>query len=70
MAPNFSKFKESVEELYNNNISINTISNILQKPKSSIYNAIARIKRKKTSFNKTSLDLNKTKGRPIKKIQN
>ena len=49
---------------------INIILNILKKSKSSIYNAIARIKRKKTFFNKTSLNLNKTKGRLIKKIQN
>ena len=70
MAPNFSKLEKKVEELYNNNISINTISNILKKPKSSIYNAIARMKRKKTSFNKTSLNLNKTKSGPIKKVQN
>ena len=68
MAPNFSKLEKKVEELYNNNISINTILNILKKPKSFIYNAIARIKRKKTSFNKTSLNLHKTKSRLIKKV--
>ena len=70
MAPKFSKLEEKVEELYINNIPINTILNIIKKPILSIYNAIACIKRKKTSINKTSLDLNKTKSGPIKKIQN
>ena len=70
MAPKFSKLEEKVEELYINNTPINTILNITKKPISSIYNAIARIKRKKTSINKTSLNLNKTKSGPIKKIQN
>ena len=68
MAPKFSKFKEKVEELYINNISINTILNIIKKPKSSVYNAIRRIKDKKQNKNNKSLDLNKTKTGPIKKI--
>ena len=62
MAPKYLKLEEKVEELYNNNIPINTILNILKKSKLSIYNAIARIKRKKIFFNRTSLNLNKTKG--------
>lgn len=70
MAPKFSKLEEKVEELYSNNTPINTILNITKKSKSSIYNAIAYIKRKKMSINKTSLNLNKTKSRLIKKIQN
>ena len=70
MAPKFSKLEEKVEKLYTNNISISTILNILKKPKSSIYNAIKRINRKKTSINKTSLNLSKTKSGSIKKIQN
>ena len=61
MAPKFSKLEEKIEELYNNNIPINIILNILKKPKSSIYNAIAYIKRN-FFFNITSLNLNKTKG--------
>ena len=68
MAPKFSKLEEKVEELYINNTLINTILNIIKKPKSSIYNAIKRINRKTTSINKTSLNLNKTKSGPIKKI--
>ena len=70
MAPKFSKLEERAEELYINDIPINTILNILKKPKSSIYTAIRRIKDKKKNFNNNSLNLNKTKGRPIKKIQN
>ena len=70
MAPKFSKLEEKVEELYTNNISISTISTILKKPKSSIYTAIRRIKDKKNNFNKTSLNLNKTKSGPIKKVEN
>ena len=70
MAPKFSKLEEKVEELYTNNISISTILTILKKPKSSIYTAIRRMKDKKKNFNNNSLNLNKTKGRPIKKIQN
>ena len=46
MTPKFSKLEEKVEELYINNIPINTISNITKKHKSSIYNAIYRIKEK------------------------
>ena len=68
MALKFSKLEEKIEELYINNIPINTILNITEKPKSSIYNAIKRINRKKTSINKTSLNLNKTKSGAIKKI--
>ena len=70
MAPKFSKLEEKVEELYTNNISISTILTILKKPKSSIYTAIRRIKDKKKNFNKNSLNLNKTKSGPIKKVQN
>ena len=70
MAPKFSKLEEKVEELYINNTPINTISNITKKPKLSIYNAIKRMNWKKTSINKTSLNLNKTKSGLIKKIQN
>ena len=70
MALKFSKLKERVEELYTNNISISTISIILKKPKSSIYTAIRRIKDKKKNFNKNSLNLNKTKSGPIKKVEN
>ena len=47
MAPKFSKLEKKVEELYINNISINTILNILKKSKSSIYTAIRQIKDKK-----------------------
>ena len=70
MAPKFSKLEEKVEESYTNNISISTILTILKKPKSSIYTAIRRIKDKKNNFNKTSLNLNKTKSGPIKKVEN
>ena len=70
MTPKFSKLEEKVEELYINNIPINTISNITKKPKSSIYNAIRRIKDKKQSKNIKTLNLNKTKSGPIRKIQN
>ena len=70
MPPKFSKFEEKVEELYINNISINTISNIIKKPKSSIYNTIRRIKDKKQNKNIKTLDLKKTQNKPIKKIQN
>ena len=70
MAPKFSKLEEKVEELYTNNISISTISTILKKPKSFIYTAIRRIKDKKNNSNKTSLNLNKTKSGPIKKVEN
>ena len=70
MAPKFSKLEEKVEELYINNISFNTISNITKKPKSSIYNAIYRIKEKKQNKNIKTLNLKKTQNKPIKKIQN
>ena len=70
MTPKFSKLEEKVEELYINNIPINTISNITKKPKSSIYNAIRRIKDKKQNKNIKTLDLKKTQNKPIKKIQN
>ena len=55
----FSKLEEKVEELYINNIPINTISNIIKKPKLSIYNAIYRIKEKKQNKNMKTLDLKK-----------
>ena len=61
--------EEKVEELYINNISINTISNITKKPKSSVYNAIYWIKDKKRNINNKSLNLNKTKTGPIKKFK-
>ena len=69
MDPKFSKLEEKVEELYTNNIFISTILTILKKPKSSIYTAIRRIKDKKKKFNKNSLNLNKTKSGPIKKVE-
>ena len=62
MPPKFSKFEEKVEELYINNISINTISNITKKSKSSVYNAIRRIKDKKQNKNIKTLDLKKYHG--------
>ena len=68
MPPKFSKFEEKVEELYINNISINTILNITKKPKSLVYNAIYRIKDKKRNFSNKSLNLNKIKTGLIKKI--
>ena len=67
MASKYSKFKEKVNLLLEAKTSILEISSILKKPKSSIYNTIARIKKKKKDINQDSSILNTTqKGRPIR----
>jgi len=51
MAAKFLKFENQVTLLLEANTSITTISTTLNKPSSSIYNAIKRIKRKNKEFN-------------------
>lgn len=64
MAAEFSNFKEKVFTLLNSNYTIKTISNMLNKPTTSIYNAISRIKKKE----KTIFSLKKINNSRISKI--
>ena len=49
MATKFSTFEAEVNYLLNANISTKDIITILNKPSKSIYNAISRVKKKKTA---------------------